>query len=593
MANPSKTLAKILLAANPTIGRLQGAQGFRGSTLPSQGVRSDSDVMSEFPERLGANFRPTPARRAHDITMQLADGKTMTVDLAPGAAAATLENPKPTTSMDGDSRAITEENPLRVLIAGGGVGGLALANDLIKDPRMHVTVLEKTGKFKGSGGPIQLASNALQVLKEMDAVVYDRIMDKFTVTGDKVNGIKDGIRDTWYAKFDLATPAEARNMPYTGVIERPDLQSIYVNALPEGVLQNGDGVTSYAIDPNGHGVYAVLQSGEVVAGDVLIGSDGIWSQVRATMRDEPVRGDESGVTYSGYTLFAGELTYNSKDNGEVGYKVYIGPNQYFVITDIGDGRYQWYAFLGRDPGFDFAEVEPKPDGQVAYLRDLFFGWSEDIHHILKATQEDEIEQRDLYDRPPSVFKPWTKGSIALLGDAVHAMMPNLGQGGGQAIEDAYVLGQELKSAKTRNEIDGKLQEYRARRLIRSAAVQGLSRFASDIIIKGFDTPAGVSFKGGLKLENCNYAGIVTKLLQPILPLFFIVQFNFLYDGWKNDGNDYKTGAALVLLGSLLLVAFFAVAGVPAEAGLAAGFGLESLFGAEGFDALLASISDLF
>jgi hypothetical protein len=63
------------------------------------------------------------------------------------------------------------------------------------------------------------------------------------------------------------------------------------------------------------------------------------------MNDEPAKGDGSGASYSGYTVFAGELNYDSFDNGQVGYKVYIGPGQYFVITDIGKGRYQWYAFL--------------------------------------------------------------------------------------------------------------------------------------------------------------------------------------------------------------------------------------------------------
>ena len=62
-----------------------------------------------------------------------------------------------------------------------------------------------------------------------------------------------------------------------------------------------------------------------------------------------------------------------------------------------------------------------------YLRTLFEGWSPEVHDILGVTKESEIEQRDLYDRPPSVFKPWTKGHVALLGDAIHAMMPNLGQ----------------------------------------------------------------------------------------------------------------------------------------------------------------------
>lgn len=76
-----------------------------------------------------------------------------------------------------------------------------------------------------------------------------------------------------------------------------------------------------------------------------------------------------------------------------------------------------------------AEKEEKPDGTVPYLSNVFTGWSGDIHDILSATKEDEVQQRDLYDRPPSVIKPWTKGSVALLGDSVHAMMPNLGQGG--------------------------------------------------------------------------------------------------------------------------------------------------------------------
>ena len=74
--------------------------------------------------------------------------------------------------------------------------------------------------------------------------------------------------------------------------------------------------------------------------------------------------------------------------------------------------------------------------------------------------------------------------------------------------------------------------------IQSVTVQGLSRFASDIIIRGFDTPAKIVFKDGVKFENFNYAGIVTKMLQPILPIFFMIQFIFLYDGYKNDWANY-------------------------------------------------------
>jgi zeaxanthin epoxidase len=221
---------------------------------------------------------------------------------------------------------ISKENPLRVLIAGAGVGGLALANALSKHEHMHVTLLEQTSEFKRFGGPIQLASNAMQLIKEMDAELYKKVAAEFTVTGDKENGIKDGIRNTWYAKFDLKSPAEDRNLPYTGVIERPTLQEIYLQSLPKGTIQNGDGVETYVKTPNG--VQVTLNSGKTMDGDVLIGADGIWSAVRATMRGgKPRRGEGSGASYSGYTVYAGELAYASPDNGQVGYKVYIGPGQ--------------------------------------------------------------------------------------------------------------------------------------------------------------------------------------------------------------------------------------------------------------------------
>jgi zeaxanthin epoxidase len=223
---------------------------------------------------------------------------------------------------------ISKENPLRVLIAGAGVGGLALANALSKHETMNVTLLEQTSEFKRFGGPIQLASNAMQLIQEMDAELYKKVAAEFTITGDKENGIKDGIRNTWYAKFDLKSPAKDRNMPYTGVIERPTLQELYLQSLPKGTIQNGDGVETYVKTNNGNGVQVTLSSGRTMEGDVLIGADGIWSAVRATMRGgKPRRGQGSGATYSGYTVYAGELAYASPDNGQVGYKVYIGPGQ--------------------------------------------------------------------------------------------------------------------------------------------------------------------------------------------------------------------------------------------------------------------------
>ena len=512
--------------------------------------------------------------------------------LAPARRAAPLKTPTKAAAVADAPTAVpdrvSKENPLRVVIAGAGVGGLTLANALDDCDHVDVTLVEKTSAFKRFGGPIQLASNAMQLFREMDDDIYDQIEHKFTWTGNLTNGIKDGIRDEWYAKFDLASPAAARSMPYTGVIERPDLQEILLGGLTDGVVANGVGVAGYEKTAAG-GVNVAMEDGRVIEADVLVGADGIWSNVRAAMRDEPARGEGSGVSYSGYTVFAGELNYASPDNGEVGYKVYIGPNQYFVITDIGNGRYQYYAFLARAPGS--AETEAKPDGTVPFLKKTFEGWSPDVHRILDATKEDEIEQRDLYDRPPSSIKPWSDGPVGLLGDAVHAMMPNLGQGGCQAIEDAFVLDQELRGLRKRSYAGEALQTYRNRRLVRSASVQGLSRFASDIIIRGFDTPAKiVTDDGPVRFENFNYAGIVTRLLQPILPVFFTVQFNFLYEGWRNEAAlDLKAGVAIFGIGLLILAVG---AGAVGDLAILLPFAGESLIGAEAFAGLSETISSI-
>jgi hypothetical protein len=124
---------------------------------------------------------------------------------------------------------VTAENPLKVIVAGGGVGGLCLAKALQKKG-CKVTVLEKTSKFARFGGPIQLASNALATIKGIDENLFDKLMKKFTFTGTRTNGIKDGIRSTsespqWYTKFEAITNmADYFSLPYTGVVDRPDLQ---------------------------------------------------------------------------------------------------------------------------------------------------------------------------------------------------------------------------------------------------------------------------------------------------------------------------------------------------------------------------------
>ena len=105
-----------------------------------------------------------------------------------------------------------------------------------------------------------------------------------------------------------------------------------------------------------------------------------------------------------------------------------------------------------------------------------------MHQLLDTTALDEVEQRDLFDRPPQL--KWAAGRVCLLGDAAHPMMPNLGQGGCMAIEDAFVLGRELQRIDGRPDHLGRaLKRYNRDRVARAAAVQGLSRLSSAFLFQ--------------------------------------------------------------------------------------------------------------
>ena len=461
--------------------------------------------------------------------------------------------------------------PLKVVIAGGGVNGLTTALSMLK-AGFDVTLYERTQKYARFGGPIQFASNALSTLKAIDERLFERVMEKFTFTGTRRCGIKDGLRADgnfrmtdvanprylvdasvpadWYLEFPLKQCADFFQLPYTGVVNRPDLQEILLDEclqLKPDFIVNGAPIVGYSHTADG--VAAKLSDGTEVDADVLVGSDGIWSTVRAQMYDEgEVKGkspdglSQQGCPYSGYTVFAGEFVPESAsdfaDYYECGYKVYIGPRKYFVTSDVGNGRVQWYSFLAQPPGTGRARdsweggasTEAEGADVISYLKGLHEGWTDEIHYVLDNTPAAAVEQRDLYDRWPEFRRSWADGSVVLTGDAVHPMMPNLGQGGCQAIEDAYELTLALKAVTVAGQapdpevVRGALQTFYKRRVARVAGVSLLSRLASDLIVNFFDTPwSPHDSKGQTALSYLTFAW--KPLLQYII---FPIQFLFLY-----------------------------------------------------------------
>lgn len=464
---------------------------------------------------------------------------------------------------------------LRVAIAGGGVGGLTAALCMLKKG-FDVTVYERTGQFARFGGPIQFASNALSVLKAIDERLFDRVMQKFTFTATRRCGIKDGLRADgsfrmtevadlsylwdssvpadWFVSFPLKDCADFFNLPYTGVINRPDLQDILLDEckqLKPDFIKNGCPVVGYT--NHDAGVTVQFGNGTTAEADILVGCDGIWSAVRAQMYKEgPVKEKSAdgwttqGCPYSGYTVFAGETVVKLDDYYNCGYKVYIGPQRYFVTSDVGDGRIQWYAFLALPPGTKKAGDTWEGKGSsakegadvISYLKSLHEGWSSEVFKVLDATPVESVEQRDLYDRWPEFFRSWADGSVVLIGDAVHPMMPNLGQGGCQAIEDAYELTKGLCGVQTFSQSSGTLvsnrealQDFYRRRVLRVAGISLLSRLASNLIINAFDTPWSPHDDRGQ-----DWKSYLTFLWKPLLQyIVFPSQFLFLYSYHPSGG----------------------------------------------------------
>lgn len=518
----------------------------------------------------------TPHRTTSDLNWNWANANAsgcqtstipvrMTANGESGKAAVAGDNP-PDYELLG--RPARPGRPLKVAIAGGGVGGLSTALTMLKRG-FDVTVYEKTAAFARFGGPIQFASNALSVIKEIDDTLFNRVMEKFTFTGTRACGIKDGLRADgsfrmtgdsldylwneeapadWFVKFPLKGCADLFGLPYTGVIDRPDLQEILIEEckkIKPGFIENGNAVNGYVSKGKGKGVTVSLEDGSSADADLLVGSDGIWSAVRAQMYGEEIKQSSNdgqrrqGCTYSGYTVFAGETVLRTDDYYETGYKVYIGPKRYFVTSDVGDGRVQWYAFFALPPGTKKApsgwggsdRTINSEENLVEYVKSLHEGWSDEIMTVLDATPPESVEQRDLYDRSPELLRSWADGNVVLVGDAVHPMMPNLGQGGCQAIEDAYVLAETLEACKSTDKLEGALQDFYRKRIVRVSIVQFLSRLASDLIINAFDTPWSPHDDLGKTWKS-----YLTFFWKPVLQYaIFPAQFAYLYSYYPS-GN---------------------------------------------------------
>jgi 2-polyprenyl-6-methoxyphenol hydroxylase-like FAD-dependent oxidoreductase len=328
---------------------------------------------------------------------------------------------------------------MRVIVVGGGIGGLSTAIAL--DRTGHdVVVLERAPSIDPVGAGISLFANALRGLARLG------VHDDVAALGSR--GRRGAVR-TWDGRQISTLSSDV--VEGTIAIHRADLQAVLGRAAAD--LRLGAEVTSVADDADA--VAALLADGTAVEGDLLVGADGLSSVVRRAVADARPR-------FAGYTAWRG-ICRVPVETGLLSESWGVGER--FGLLDIGRSRTYWFATKNAPEG------EPdEPAGRKAEILRRFVGWHEPIAEVAAATDEADILRTDVYYLEP--LERWTRGRVALLGDAAHATTPGIGQGAAQAIEDAVVLADQLAAGR---DPQAALASYEAIRRPRAELVLKLSR----------------------------------------------------------------------------------------------------------------------
>ncbi|MBY8870357.1 FAD-dependent monooxygenase [Micromonospora sp. PLK6-60] len=301
------------------------------------------------------------------------------------------------------------------IVVGGGIGGLAAAVALHRHG-WRVTVLERAAVAGEVGAGLSLMANGLRALDALGLGAAVRARGRADTPG--------GLRDRtgrWLSRVDGDQLERMLGTRAVGV-HRADLHALLRTALPAGALVTGARVGD--VDPSTGEVRHHHAAGvTTIRGDLVVGADGLRSAVRARLWP-----DLPPPVYAGSTAWRAVVTWPEPLPTEVTW----GPGAEFGIVPMGDGRVYWYGAVTAPPGGQ------APD-ELAEVRRRFGSWHEPIPALLDATAPAAVLRHDLHHLAEPL-PSYVRGRVALLGDAAHAMTPNLGQGAQQALEDAVVLG---------------------------------------------------------------------------------------------------------------------------------------------------------
>ena len=325
-------------------------------------------------------------------------------------------------------------------IIGGGIGGVA-AGAALHRLGIHAVVYERAPRLNEAGAGMMLWPNATRVLKSLGVLEEVSARSGRNTHFLVRSSCGKVLMNIALGEFDVPALCTRRS----------DLLASLLSALPRGCIRLGRELTH--LEQSGSGVRVHFADGCIEEHDAVIGADGIRSRVRASLFGV------SDPIYRGYSVWRGVAAYAGEAirpgfNSET-----WGHGSRFGILDIGQGRFTWYA-TANVPQRDAA----LPGGRKSELLQRFAGWHEPIPDLIESTEL--ILENGAYDLPP--LPRWTAGRVTLLGDAAHPCTPNLGQGGGMALEDAMVLAKCVSSERS---IESALRRYESLRRRRTRHIQ--------------------------------------------------------------------------------------------------------------------------